>query len=59
MNDKEFESFKFLELKYKRDDEVILPFCRISSLQEIRFSRFTLKKFLKSQRGTVESYEMD
>ena len=36
MNDKEFGSFKFLKLKYRRRDQIIQPFFRIGSPQEIR-----------------------
>ena len=55
MNQEEFESFKFLELKYRKVDQVIQPFCRIRSFQEIRSPLFHLEKFQKSQKCTGES----
>ena len=36
LDDEEFGSLKFLKLKYRRGDEIIQPFCRIGSTQEIR-----------------------
>ena len=56
MNDEEFESFKFLELKYRRGDEIIQPFCRIGSAQEIRLPFFNLKKFQKTEKNIGESF---
>ena len=55
MNDEEFESFKFLELKYRRGDQIILLFCRIGSHQEIRSHLFNLRKFQKIEKSTGES----
>ena len=56
MNDKEFGSFKFLKLKYRKRDQIIQLFCRIGSPpQEIRFPFFNLKKVLKTEKSTAES----
>ena len=54
MNDEELESLKFLELKYRRGDVIILPFCRIGSDLEIRSHLFTLRKFIKTEKSTSE-----
>ena len=58
MNDEEFGSFKFLKLKYRRGDQIIQPFCRIGSPQEIRSPLFNLMNFQKAEKGTAESYKM-
>ena len=58
MNDKEYGSFKFLKLKYRRVDQIIQPFCKSGSPQEIRFSLFNLKKFEKNEKNTAESCRM-
>ena len=55
MNDEEFGSFQFLELKYRRGDQIFQPFCRICSHQEIRSTLFNLKKFQKIEKSTGES----
>ena len=55
MNDEEFGSFQFLELRYRRRDQIIQPFCRICSHQEIRSTVFNLKKFQKIEKSTGES----
>ena len=54
MNNKEFGSFKFLKLKYRMGDEIIQPFCRIGSHQEIRSHLCNLKKFLKIEKRTAK-----
>ena len=56
MNDKEFGSFKFLKLKYRRGDKIIQPFCRIGSPQEIRYPLINLMSFKKAEKSTAESY---
>ena len=56
MNDEEFESLKFVELKYRRGDQIIQPFCWIGSAQEIRSPNFNLKKFQKIDKSTGESF---
>ena len=56
MNDEESESFKFLELKYRRQNQIIQPFYRIGSGQQIRAPLFNLKKFRKSEKSTGESF---
>ena len=58
MNDKEFCPIKVLKLKHRRGDQLIQPFCRIGSPQEIRSLLFNLWKFKKSYRGTPESCRM-
>ena len=58
MNDEEFDSVKFLELKYRRGDQIIQPFCRIGSPQEIRSPLFNLMSFQKAEKSTAESYRM-
>ena len=54
MNDKEFGSFKLVKLKYKKGDQIIQPFCRIGSLQEIRSPFVNLSKFQKAEKSTAE-----
>ena len=51
-----FWSSKLFKLKYNRGDQIIQPFCRIRSHQEIRFLLFNLLKFLKSDKITSESW---
>ena len=55
MNDEEIESLKFLELKYRRGDQIIQPFCRIGFPQEIRSPLFNSRKFQKIEKSTGES----
>ena len=55
MNDEQFGSFKLLKLKYRRGDQIIQPFCRTDSLQELRSPLFYLKKFQKSEKSTTGS----
>ena len=55
MNGEEFDSFKFLELKYRRVDQTIQLFRRIGSHQEIRYPFLTLRKFQKIDKSTGES----
>ena len=45
----------FKKLKYTRGDQIIQPFCRIGSPQEIRFPLFNLRKFQKAEKRTAES----
>ena len=56
MIDEEFESLKFLELKYWRGDQIIQPFCKIASHQEIRSLLFNLRKFQKIEKSRGESW---
>ena len=58
LDDKEFGSLKFLKLKYTRRDQIIQPFCRIGSPQEIRSPLFNLRKFGKTEKSTAESCRM-
>ena len=58
LDDKEFGSLKFLKLKYTRGDQIIQPFCRIGSPQEIRSPLFNLRKFEKTEKSTAESCRM-
>ena len=55
MNDEELKSFNFLKLKYKRGDQIIQPFCRIGSPQEIRSHLFNFKNFSNYEKCTTES----
>ena len=55
MNEEEFESFKFLKLKFRRGDQIIQPFCRIGSPQEIMSPLFNLRKFQKTEKSTAKS----
>ena len=55
MNDKEFESLKCLEMKWKRGDQIIQTFCRIGSHQETRSALFNLMKFQKIEKSKGES----
>ena len=54
MNDEELESLKFLELKYRRADEIIPPFSRIDLDLESRSRLFALRKFIKIEKSTGE-----
>ena len=56
MNDEEFESLKFMEMKHRKGDEIIQPFCRIGSSQEIRSPLFNLKKFQKTEKNIGELF---
>ena len=55
MNDEDFESLKFLELKYRRVDKIIPPLWRIGSPKKLRSPFFNLKKFQKIDKSTGES----
>ena len=55
INDKEFGCFKSQKLKYRRGDQIIQQFCRISSMQEIRSTLFNLRKFQKIEKSADES----
>ena len=54
MKDEEFGWFKFPKLKYRRRDQIIQSFCRISSMQETRSTLFNLTKFQKIEISTGE-----
>ena len=58
MNDEEFGSFKFLKLKHRGGDQIIQPFCRIGSPEEIRSPLFNLTKFQKPEKNTAELCRM-
>ena len=58
MNAEEFRTFKFLKLKYRRGDQIIQPFCRIGSTQEIRSPLFSLREFQKNDKTNAESCRM-
>ena len=55
INDEKFGSFKCLIWKYRRGDQIIQPFCRIGSFQEIRSSLFSSRKLSKTDKSTAES----
>ena len=55
MNDKEFGCFKLLQLKYRSGTQIILPFCRIGSSQEIRSPLFNWRKFQNIEKNTGET----
>ena len=55
MNGREFWSFKFLKLKYRMGKQIIQPFCRIGSPQEIRSPLLNLNKFQKIDNISVAS----
>ena len=55
MNDKDFGSFKFLKLKYRREDQIFQPFCRIGFPQEIRSALYNFRKFQKTEKSASES----
>ena len=44
-----------MELKYRREDQVIQPICTIGSRQEIRSPLFNLRKFEKVEKSSAES----
>ena len=56
MNYEEIGSFKFLKFKYRRGDQIIQPFCRIGSAQELRSPLFNLRKFQKTDKTNAESF---
>ena len=58
LNDEEFGSLKFLKLKCRRGDQIIQPFCRIGSSQDISSPFINLRKFLKTEKSTAESCRM-
>ena len=58
MNNEEFGSFKCLILKYRTRHQIIQPFCRIVSPQEITSLLFNLRKFSKTDKSTAESCRM-
>ena len=53
MNYKESGSLNLSKLKYKRRDQIIQPFCRIGSSQELRFPLFNLCKYEKSENNIL------
>ena len=59
MNDKELSSFNLSKLKYRTGEQMIQPFLRICSPQEIWTLPFNLWKFEKSEKSTPESCRMD
>ena len=59
MNDKELSSFNLSKLKYRTGEQIIQPFLRICSPQEIWTLPFNLWKFEKSEKSTPESCRMD
>ena len=58
MNDKQFGSLKLLKLKYRSEDHIIQPFCRIGSAQKTRSSLFNLRKFSKFEKTAPEPCRM-
>ena len=58
MNDRKFGSLKLLKLKYRSVDQIIQPFCRIGSPQEIRSPLFNLMSFQKTEKSTAELFRM-
>ena len=54
LDDKEFRSLKVLKLKHRRGDQIIQPFCRIGSPQEITSHLYNLRKFWKTEKNTAE-----
>ena len=58
LDDEELGSLKLLKLKYTSGDQIIQPFCRIGSPQEISSAIFNLRKFEKTEKTTAESCRM-
>ena len=58
MNDQEFGSFKFLKLEYRSRDQIIQPFRRLGSLQEVRSPLLNSRKSQKTEKSTTESCRM-
>ena len=58
LDDEEFGWLKFLKLKYRRGEQIIQPFCRIGSPQEIKSPFFNLRKFEKTEKSNAESCRM-
>ena len=59
MNGEEFGWPKLLKLKYRKEEEIIQLFCRIGSLQEIRFPLINLMNFKEAEKNTAESWKMN
>ena len=57
MNHKELWYITFFKFKYRRGYQMIQPFCRIRSPQEIKLTLFNLRKFLKSEKSVIESFK--
>ena len=55
MNDEEFGSFQILKLKQRMGVQIIQPFCRINSPQEIRSCLINLMNFQKVQKSATVS----
>ena len=58
MNDEKFASFRLLKLKYRRGNQIILPFCSTVSPKEMRSPFFNLRKFQNLDKRTAESCRM-
>ena len=55
MNEQELDSLKLLKVKYRKGNDIIQPFPRINSPQEIRSFVLTLRKYWKTEKGTFAS----
>ena len=58
VNDVEFASFNFKNLKYRRGNQIIQLLCRSGDIQGIRSALFNLKKFWKTEKSTAKSSTM-
>ena len=58
INDEKFGLFKCLILKKRMGEQIIQPFCRIGSPQQIRATDFNLSKFSKTDKSTCKSCRM-
>ena len=58
MNDEECQFLKLLKLKYRKGEQIIQTFCRISYPQEIKSPFFNLYKFKNPEKSAPESCGM-
>ena len=57
INDAEFGSFNFLQLKYRKEEQIIEPFYRTVLPQEIWSSHLNLRNFEKLRKGLLDNAE--
>ena len=59
MKDKEFGLIELLRLKYRREDQIILTFCKFGFTQKLDPTSFNLPKFQDSNKSTPDSCRND
>ena len=55
MTDEEFGSLKLLKLKYRRENQIIQPFCRIGSPPRNQVPPLKFQEIFRNMRSTAES----